>query len=705
MADNIQKLITLIGKTNIAEDMLEEEGGEQELLRIGTEAMQGFDADWDSMTDWRDDVDTGLDLIKPETKARDEPWQGAANFKTPLIMEASLKFGDRATQELLKGGDLVKAKVVGKDIQNQKADQVDRVQEFMNWQLAVENKDWIEQQDKLLYDVSRQGTIFKKTSFDPELGHNVSEVIMFPNFAINQSTTTLGSALRFSHRLSNIGPNQIKEKQLSGVWLDIELELGARESDEDENEAPEDKITDFIEQQTFLDLDDDGYKEPYIVTFHVASRMPVRIIAQYDLDDINLMDNEGRSTTLDKLIRRDEQGNPVIEDGGIALVDPDKERNVVRITRMENLTLYGFVHDPEGKFLDVGWFHLLGSYASVINSTTNILLDSGGLSNLQGGWLAKGFRSKMGDMKTKPGAWNQTNISAQDLQQGIVPYAFKEPSATLLQLNAGIANEAQRLASTIDLAEVMGANTPAVTTLTLVQEQQQANGAIIGRIYRSMAHEFTIWFRLNATFIDPEQYQLILDDEKANFEKDFNTDDMDIAPAANPESSSRIQRIQTAAAGLEVIEVVERTQGISQPLVKEFLTAIGSKVVEEVYPELTPEQIKKAEKEQAEEKELAETERVINMESIQDLGESEVKKANARELEAQIKGAKAGREDELNSAKIKETLASARLKAEQAETEDTKNATNIVSAELNIAKDRREEQAAVRDRANDNTGQ
>ena len=162
------------------------------------------------MADWRDDIDKGLELIKPATGPRDEPWQGAANFKTPILMEARVKFGDRASEELLGTGDLVSAKVVGEDPQGQKGDRIERVEGVMNWQLTVESDSWVEEHDKLLYNLSCQGSIFKKTYFDPSVGHNVSDVIMYPNFAVNQASKTLDTAPRFTHRIFKF-PRQIME--------------------------------------------------------------------------------------------------------------------------------------------------------------------------------------------------------------------------------------------------------------------------------------------------------------------------------------------------------------------------------------------------------------------------------------------------------------------------------------------------------------
>jgi len=695
----IKKLLDLMTNPNIVEDIENTEGGEQELMFIGRRVKEGYGADWDSMSEWRDDVETGMELIKPSKGPRDEPWEGAANFKTPILMEARLKYGDRASQELLKGDDLVKATVVGKDPDDVKADRIERIQTVMNWQLTVQNESWVEEQDKLLYDLSCQGSIFKKTFFNSSVGHNESEVITYPNFAINQSTKTLSSAPRFTHRIF-LTPNQIQEKILSGVWRDVEIELGAKVSEEGgREEAVDDKFTEFYEQQTFLDLDGDDYEEPYVVTVHASSGTVMRIRAQYGLDDITVMDDDGLAITADSLIQKNQEGAPIFDENEDILLSDDSESlTVVKIKRDNSITEYGFITDPSGNFLKVGYFHILGSYAAGINTTTNQLLDSGTLANLQGGWLAKGFRKRLGNMKVQPGAWIATDISAQQLQTGVRPFDFKEPSPTLLNLNQNMNAEAQRLSATTDLSAALGPNTPATTALSMLLEQQEAKGAINLRVYRAMGREFAIWFKLNSKFMDPELYGELVDDPEADPVADFNAQDMGIAPSANPENSSKIQRIQQSRAELDVMPQVDATGGNSQAIVKDYLKSIGSESLDEIYPELTPEQAKSQAQEQARLKARQEELEFLPIKAQADVGEAEKAKAQAALIREDTNREKALSDIRLTEAKVIETNASAFLKTEQGETEATKNAGAIVDAELKLEQNQRERDLAALDR-------
>lgn len=536
--------IISIPKDNIAEDL-----EDTILLKIGRSVMEGYTVDKNSMEEWEQGVKQGLNLLKQEKESRDEPWPGAANFKSPTLMSASLKFSDRASTELLRGREIVKIAVIGDDPGNQKAERAKRVSEYQNYQLNIEMPEWREEHDKLLYDLPNIGTVFKKTFFDPRLGRNTSNLVCYPNFVVNNDAKSILRLRRFSE-LFELSENEVKERQYQGLWLDVDLN-GPSETEQTEA----DNIQEFIEQQGYFDIDEDGYEEPYTFTVHRNSQKVVRIIPRF---------------TKENVIRKK---------GKITQIKPDN-----------NITKYGFLRDPQGGFLDVGYGHLLGALTAGINANTNQLLDAGSLSNKQGGWLAKGFRKKMGDVKVKAGVFHQTNLSAQDLQSGIMPYPIKEPSIVLFQLMQMMISSSQELSASADLTSALGANAPATTTLALVQEQQLSAGAIILRIYRAMSEEFKKLFELNSKFVDPTEYRNVVDDPQASFEQDFNLTGLDIVPVANPEVSSRIQRIQMAQAELSNIQLVQMAGGDIRPLVINFFEAIGSNNIDQIFPEETPEQ-------------------------------------------------------------------------------------------------------------------
>jgi len=678
---SIQKLLKIISMDNVADMLNNSETGKQQLVTIGKDVVIGYDTDWTSMQDWREDVDKGLELVKPATKGRSEPWEGASNHKTPLLMEARIRFGDRATEELLGTGKVVKCKTVGKDPLGKKDDRIERVEGVMNWQLTVEADSWMDEQDALLYNLACQGSIFKKAYFDSSEGHNVSEVIMFPNFAINQSTKALDKAARFTHRIFKT-PNEILEMQNAGVWLEADIELGAKATDDDAEETEKDLRTEFYEQQCYLDLDGDGYDEPYAVTVHAASCTVVRIVAQIALDDIFIRNANGVTITVDRVIAKDENGNPLIIDDVVQFETKTKDWQIIKITREKCLIEYKFLTNPQAEYLSVGYFHILGTYCQTINATTNQLVDSGTLANLQGGWLAKGFRKRMGDIDAAPAQWLETGLSAHDLKNGVLPHQFKEPSQTLFALRGELMSESMRLASTTDLASTIGPNTPAETTLSMVHEKQEAVGAIILRIWRSMSREFGIWYKLNSKYMDFQLYKTLVDNDEADPMMDFNTQDMDIAPASSPKNNSKIQRIHKATAQLGVIDQIRGAGGQVRPVIEEYLEAIGSDSIDQIFPKLTPEQEQQAKQESDRVKQLEEQLRFLPVKAQADIGEAEKGKVQVAMAAEQTKREKNQTDGQLTQAKTQNTMIDSQKKA--AETNKIKVETDAQSLETDV---------------------
>jgi len=106
----IESIVKLVGETNIAASL-----DKEELALIARGVIERADQDKDTMKDWESCVTEGIKLCKPEFKAKSEPWDGAANFKTTILTEAANTFGNRASVEVMRELKLVGADVIGAD--------------------------------------------------------------------------------------------------------------------------------------------------------------------------------------------------------------------------------------------------------------------------------------------------------------------------------------------------------------------------------------------------------------------------------------------------------------------------------------------------------------------------------------------------------------------------------------------------------------
>ncbi len=414
----------------------------------------------------------------------------------------------------------------------------------------------------------------------------------------------------------------------------------------------------------------------------------MRIVARYNQSTV-IVDHSGRIETIEEAINSQaiafmEQAQmgatSALSDG--FKVDFDKIK-LHAIKPSGQITDYSFYPAPEGTFLGQGYFHMVANLAIANNVTTNQLLDAGVINNLGGGFLAKGFRKKMGQMRMKPAEWKSTEISAQDLRNGIMPLPTKDPSPTLFNLNEKL--EAQMRNFTLVAGNeqtAIQANTAPTTAMAMVAEQALPTSALLLRITESEGREFKKLFMLNKLYADPEHYQEILDDPQADYASDFNEKGMDIQPTANPEMSNKMQRVQLAEAEMAMFDRVLQAGGNPLPLVKNYFDVIGSDMVDAAFPEEGS--MTEQEKQQiAAMTQAQEQANQLNQLQVQLLRQQVENEA----LEAKSLAVKRHAEMQQILAKVDETMANTALLGERAETESTKNQITTYTAQMQAIRD------------------
>jgi chaperonin GroES len=591
----MKELLSYIDNPNIAADLSEEK-----LTEIAQKVVQEYGEDRDSMSEWAKMVDKGMKVAKPAMESKSYPWEGASNYKSPMIYEAVISFGDRASTEILGGKKLVKGCIEGVETPEKQA-RMSRVAQFMNWQFNYEMPEWRAEQEQALYALAAVGCFFKKTFFDPTEGKNVSLPIFYPNFAVNQNERSMSALTRFTE-CKVYCEAEVNERIAAGIWLDQDYAMDDNEiADIDADDKDQSSEDEFLEQHCMLDLDGDGIAEPYIVTVHTQSEKVARIVARFDRSSILVKLADGVVASLDKAMAQAVQqaskeitvtmeGQEPIEAISGALEQLQSKAlgmlKIVKIKPVNMITKYGFIVAPDGTFLNWGYCHLLTGYLELINTTSNQTIDSGSLANMGGGFVSKEFRNNKSPFRVSPGKFVQTGVDAQTMQTGIMPYPFKEPSASLITLNQEAKAEARNLTAIINMEGAIAPNAPAATTLGLLQEKMMPTTALISRILRSMSDEFRKMFDLNAKYTDPVTYQEVLDDPQADYQQDFTRAGYDIEPTAEAAKSSMMQKMQSTQVLMELMPVIQASGGQVKALVSEALDAIGiPEMLDKLYPE------------------------------------------------------------------------------------------------------------------------
>lgn len=517
MDENEKPLGVFLEAVNIAEELEEEK-----LKKIGSDAAKGFEHDLQSRVEWDKYIDEWIKLAKQTIEPKTFPWPKASNVKYPLLSTAAMQFAARAYPSLVPAnGKVVNSKSIGKDPTGEKSKVAEAVSIYMSWQLLHEMDGWEEDMDKLLIMLPIVGTMFKKTYWDPLNEKNCSHLVLPKNLVVNYWAKSLKDAERISEILE-MSPRKVKERQQSKLWLDIDLGQPPQpETAKPNSPSVQDETTPYtiIEQHTFLDLDDDGYKEPYIVTFHKESTKVLRIAPRFDETTITL--------------------GP---DGELRKIEP-----------IQYYTKFGFIPNPDGGFYDIGFGVLLGPINESVNTLINQLVDAGSLNNLQSGFLGKGLRLRMGETRFQPGEWKIVNSTGDDLKKQIVPMPSKEPSNVLFELMGALITSGKELASVAEIfvGKTPGQNTPATTTMATIEQGMKVFTAVYKRIYRALNEEFEKLARLNNLYLNPQTYVDVVDME-VNPE-DFDLTKNNIFPGADPTAISQTEKLLKAQGLMELL--------------------------------------------------------------------------------------------------------------------------------------------------------
>jgi chaperonin GroES len=479
--------------------------------KIGMEVVRGYEVDKSSRADWERQMQTAMDLAMQVAKEKSWPWPKAANVKYPLITTAAIQFSARAYPAIVRGEEVVKGMVIGPDPEGAKKARAERIGHHMSFQVLEEIEDWDEEEDKLLLQMSIVGCAFRKTYFDKMMGRPCSDLVAARDLVYDHATPW--AKLRRKTHFLRLFKNEVIERQRGGVFEeDINLGMPAGETND------EDGHHEFLEQHCWYDLDEDGYKEPYIVTVVKETGEVARIVARFDEDGIFL----------------------------------NAKEQVSKIVPVEYFTKFAFMPNPDGGSYDVGLGLLLNPINETVNTVLNQLLDAGTLANTGGGFIGNGLKMKGGAARFVPGEFKPIDNSGGKISENIYHMQFQGPNSVLFQLLGMLIEAGKDISSVKDiLTGDQQVNQTATTTLALIEQGQKVFSAIYKRVHRSLKQEFKKLYRLNKLYLQPEDYYRFQDKQEPIYLEDYQGDNTDVAPVSDPNLVSDAQELTRAEALLQ----------------------------------------------------------------------------------------------------------------------------------------------------------
>ena len=525
----------------------------QELERLGSDLVNGFNADKESRHDWEESYIKGLDLMGMKFEDRTTPWNGACGVFHPMLSEAVVRFQSQTIMEIFPAGGPAKTAIVG-ELTDEKVKQAERVQDYLNYMMTIKMTEYRTETEKLLFSLPIAGSAFRKVYFDPNLGRACSMFVPAEDFVVSYGAADLETAERCTHVMKKT-TNEVLKLQQSGFYADIELP------------APAPDTTEITAKYNKLTGDHPNYEVDQRHTL-------LECMVDIDLAGFEDTDNgEPTNIGLPYVITVDKSSNIILsirrnwkEEDELKL----KRQHFVHYQYLPGLGFYGF-----------GLVHMIGGLTQSATSLLRQLVDAGTLANLPGGLKARGLRIKGDNSPIMPGEFRDVDVPGGVIRDNITFLPYKEPSAVLHQMLQEIVEDGRRFASAGDLkASDINGEAPVGTTLALLEREMKVISAVQARVHAAMKRELRILSDIVADYGPTEYpYDSV---ENAITAEDFD-DRIDIIPVSDPNSGTMSQRIMQYQAALQLAQ--QAPQMYDLPLLhRQMLEVLGIRDADKIIP-------------------------------------------------------------------------------------------------------------------------
>lgn len=511
---------TVEGATDALQEIIDREGNLVELFNatelsaIFTEITDQIGNDKKSMDDYIRKYERAIKLAKMEDDTGDKtfPFDGASRVMASILLESAIEFNSRVTPDILGTNEICKVKIGGTDETEKKDQQVrgERVSTAINTILTQKVCNWRDDTDKATVILPIVGTFFKKTWIDSDsLFH--SKLIYADEMIFDHNSDTFDAAPCKTHEFS-MTKNMVIGAIRSGVFQNIS------ETDLDSEQT----TFEFYESHCLIDLDEDGYSEPYIAVICKTTDRVISISARFTSEDVT----------------------------------KNKEGEVIAIDGEEFFDQTIFVPDPFGSCMGLGWGIILGDTYETINTNLRQMLDAGTLGNTaantgfirQGTQLGPrgGNRQRKGEYELILGKFVNLPASGNGpLKDDIAQIPFAGPSQALLSLMTMLKEDLKQFTA-ISASFEANANEAASLYIARLQESMRLPNSIMIRVYSGLSKELKRYYDLIRMYYDDEEYAELIQQDGVIVKEDFKEDNAQLMTTADPSQGSEQERVAKA---------------------------------------------------------------------------------------------------------------------------------------------------------------
>jgi hypothetical protein len=461
----------IIDSENILEDL-----SEADVLDIKERVVEGYDLDKQSMDDYLDKYDKVIKLASMDDDLGDKtfPFIGASKVMLPQLAKAAIDFNSRTLPEIVNRQDVAHHKVWGQPNALKEA-KAERRSLATNYQLKKGIDGWAARMDRALLLLPVAGMYFRKKWWKD--GKIQDCLITADKMIYDHDADSFKEAPRKSHWFT-IEQNDFESAVRNEYYADIESH---KDKDGKDKQPKVDKPLTLVESHCTLDLDKDGYCEPYIVTFCECCDTVVKVERRFAEDDI------------------------YVDDG-----------MVISIKGEEFFTQHGFIPDLKKPAIYNGWGQLLYDTLTSLNTMMRQIIDAGTLNNtaMNSGFISSNVktpgRSKSQRVELILGQLTKVDVGAgQSLRDMIWTPQFAGVSQSFYQVLQDLKNEVDQYVTASQTMDVAAGEAASLYLARLMQALKVPN-AIMSRVYGSFTDEFMRIDDLMKRYMDGEEYKAII---------------------------------------------------------------------------------------------------------------------------------------------------------------------------------------------------
>jgi hypothetical protein len=563
----------------------------RELARICDDLLNGIDADLQKRQDWIDRRAAGIKHLalkvenpRSPTADADTAVEGQTTVRTPIMLDAVMRFQANARGELLPAGGPVKmvnrstiktprralleqTMQVPRDDRGDDRDVLaeDLESEF-NYYLTETDKEYYPDTTRMFFMQGFGGSGFKKIYRCPIRRRPVSRAIDADDIIVSDDEVSLHECGRVTHRIK-MRKSVMRRMQLSGQYLDIDLQPPLAPTIDALDEAEKDVSGLAVWTQRPEDY-------PYTV---------YETYCELDIAGFEHKEN-GRITGLPLPYRVsiDKDSQTIVE------VRRNWRENDDRYLKRMPIVKYPFI-DAMG-FYGIGLLHIMGNATAAVTTAWRLALDSAGFSS----WPGFLYSDTIGRQDTMTfrvglGAGVKVNTGGQDIRAHVMPLPYKDATAGLVQVTTHIEEEARRVGGTPELMVGEGRqDVPVGTTLAMLDQAVKVLDSVHKGMHIAQAEEFSL---LRDLFIDDPNALICSnpstarDWEMADLVKALT--DCNLTPQADPNTPSHTIRVMKAVALVQLVTMNPQMWDL-HAVVRRISTMVGLGNVDELFAPQDP---------------------------------------------------------------------------------------------------------------------